>query len=121
MSINRGPNCTLFNTTRHSLFDHSHCKNLDSFEENGFSGQVPSQLGQLTKLKVRRHDFIVASSAEKSLIDVCPVISFQLLHLHDNNLSGMSTAICKLKEGFVLSDLTADCEDTACTCCTCNP
>ena len=121
MSINRGPNCTLFNTTRHPLFDHSHCKNLDSFEENGFSGQVPSQLGQLTKLKVRRHDFIVASSAEKSLIDVCPVISFQLLHLHDNNLSGMSTAICKLKEGFVLSDLTADCEDTACTCCTCNP
>jgi Leucine-rich repeat (LRR) protein len=64
-------------------------------EENDFSGQVPSQLGQLTKLK--------------------------LLHLHDKNLSGVSSAICELKEGFVLRDLTADCEDMACSCCTCTP
>jgi hypothetical protein len=42
-------------------------KTLDSLEENGFSGQVPSQLGQLTKLKVRHHDFIVASIAPKNL------------------------------------------------------
>jgi hypothetical protein len=68
VSINRGPNCTLFNTTRHSLLLIIRIgKTLDSLEENGFSGQVPSQLGQLTKLKVRHHDFIVASIAPKNL------------------------------------------------------
>ena len=63
-------------------------------EGNNFSGQVPSELGQLTKLK--------------------------LMHLHDSKLSGeMPASICKLKEGFLLRDLTVDCEELTCTCCTC--
>mmetsp|Transcript_26625 Transcript_26625/g.57244 ORF Transcript_26625/g.57244 Transcript_26625/m.57244 type:complete len:902 (+) Transcript_26625:177-2882(+) len=63
-------------------------------EGNNFSGEVPSQLGELTKLK--------------------------LMHLHDSKLSGeIPTEICKLTKDFVLRDLTADCGEIVCTCCTC--
>lgn len=64
-------------------------------EDNNFSGPVPTELGELTKLKV--------------------------MHLHDSRLTGeMPPGICNLKEHFSLRDLTADCEDITCTCCTCD-
>jgi len=63
-------------------------------EGNNFSGQVPEELGELTKLK--------------------------LMHLHDSSLSGeMPVSVCNLKEGFLLQDLTADCEELICGCCNC--
>ncbi|KAL9184973.1 hypothetical protein ACHAXT_002750 [Thalassiosira profunda] len=64
-------------------------------EGNNFSGNVPSELGELTKLKA--------------------------LHLHESSLVGeMPSEICKLQQEFVLQDLTADCEDIACSCCKCD-
>jgi len=64
-------------------------------ENNDFSGAIPIELGQLKKLRT--------------------------MHLHSSKLTGeMPQEVCSLKTDFLLQDLRVDCDEVACSCCTCD-
>ncbi|EJK43637.1 hypothetical protein THAOC_37900 [Thalassiosira oceanica] len=96
-------------------------KNLKTLRaaDNDLAGPLPADLSKLMKLEyvyLDNNDFSGAIPTELGLLK-----KLKTMHLHSSKLTGeMPQEVCSLKTEYLLQDLRVDCDEVACTCCTCD-